>query len=551
MNNQYVQQKKGFHTMQLPAASGSSSVSVLVADIAQLVQEKSSKCHSFGKLLKDQICKSSDHSLTLVMYHDQAVPGNVLQPNMERKSTLVYCSFLELNHWLCKTYSWMTIAVMTDATVGKIADGMTAFVRHLMKLFQSTVLKYGICFIADGRTWHARVKDIAFIADEAALKSTWSNKGASGLRPCLRCQNVLRTDKPIPPPFVHISSADYTSFQIMTDEDVFKLADNLESMKANNVSVALFQHTQKVSGLSYAPAGLLWDKEVRCILPPSKANFDPMHVYFSGGIFGSETLALFSAVDALHKSKQIQVSSRDFETFAGSDWETPVSGSTFHTCRSLRQKWARLVLKDKGSASQALTMWPLLECFVRSTLSSIQALEAEVKSYLALCAVVRSVRRLSKQIGLDEEQRLLELQKIHMQLFISAYGRLQVRPKHHYQFHLGQQAIRWRQLLDCWCTERKHRDFKKLATMLAGNQRFEVDALVKLVLHETAVMVADGFHDGLQGNCLIANGRQYHPGTCLLFLGVDPKAFVVEEFRAEGGCVSAVGELWQLDVELH
>ena len=176
-----------------------------MADLGRLVQDRAASCPSFAKLLKNAILKSPDHNLTLVMYHDQAVPGNVLQNNADRKSTLVYCTFLELKLWLCKAYSWMTVAVLTDRTLSKIADGMTAVMRHLLKLFSNTFLRTGISFVEEGNTWHIRCKDILIIADEAALKATWSNKGASGLRPCLRCQNVLRTDGSIESPFVHIS----------------------------------------------------------------------------------------------------------------------------------------------------------------------------------------------------------------------------------------------------------------------------------------------------------------------------------------------------------
>ena len=40
-----------------------------------------------------------------------------------------------------------------------------------------------------------RARFHACIADEAALKASWSVKGASGTRPCILCRNIVsRTD---------------------------------------------------------------------------------------------------------------------------------------------------------------------------------------------------------------------------------------------------------------------------------------------------------------------------------------------------------------------
>lgn len=363
------------------------------------------------------------------------------------------------------------------------------------------------------------------------------------------CQNVLRRDGALEAPFVHISEHVYDKFQIMADHDVFALADHLERVKAQGVTAAVFARKQKASGLTYSANGLLWDRELRQQLAPSQANYDPMHVFFSNGIFGSEVQCLFEVVDRLHCQGLLSVCSKDFVELAAGKWETPNFPCFLHSCQSQRKRWAELVLKDKASASQALAMWPLLDVFVRTALSQHQMLGKHVASFLSLCAVVRHVRRIAHG-SLADHGVLSCLQQKHMLDFVEAYGRSKVRPKNHYQFHLGLQKLRWTVLLDCWTAERKHKDFKEAARQWNGKD-FAKHMLVKLILHETATMLSKGFEDGLKDHVLTVKGKSYHRGMCLLFLDEAPAAFVIQNFCTSNDGFEAHGQQWQLAPKLH
>lgn len=534
--------------LEMKSSGSDDVVKVLVADICAVVQDRVSRCPAFGSLLRESIRKSPDHKLNLILYHDAAIPGNVLASQPKRKSTLIYCSFIELGDWLSKTYSWITIGVVKDSTLSLIEDGTSSLMRSLVKLLcaQGGLLQSGLTFSVDGATWLLQIRQVALIADEAALKATFSNKGASGLRCCLLCQNVLRTAVEIRPPFVHLSECNHTAFQKMSDSDVFLLADNLTSMKERGETSTAFNLTQKVSGLTYAPNGLLWDKEVRGYLGPNQANFDPMHIYFSNGILGSEARMLFQAVDALHKQNKCAVASQDFVTFAkASWWISPPKPSVLNSYPSQREAAATLALKDKASASQMLSMLPLLDCFARTSLQTCEALKLKLDSFLKLCSAVRSVRR-AKEAPFQSDADILQLQKKHLEAFVLAWGRAQVRPKHHYQFHLGQQTLTWGAMLDCWCTERKHKDFKKAASLIGRNDVFESSMLTKLLLHEEQLMIDQGFGESVKENFLTFEGRSYYKGMTLLFLSEQPQAFVVKGFSNDGGTYQLHGEAWQL-----
>lgn len=337
----------------------------------------------------------------------------------------------------------------------------------------------------------------------------------------------------------------------MSDAEVFIVADHVQASKKQKG----FKELQTTSGLTLQENGLLWDREIREILPPSKAIFDPMHVYFSGGIFGSEARNLFTVINGLHKKGQLEVSSQSFVEFAASaDWLTPRKPSVHQSCPSTRRVAAGLIVKDKASASQALQMYPLLDCWVKVALGSTtnEDLMPKVQSFLKLCAVVRAVRR-AKETPVQDEAHILNLQQESLRLFGLAWGKNKARPKHHYQFHLGSQCVRWNAMLDCWAMERKHRDFKAAANKTTTNKIFATSVLKQLLQHEMEVMAQKGYVNGLHKTTLNMEGKLYHPGDCILFLSGAPMVFVISGFEKDARCnaVSVHGETWQLALKLQ
>lgn len=70
---------------------GHGSESLAVASLPRLLQEKCSHSHFFRQMLQE-IVKKHGSELRLVLAWDEAVPGNILQPDLRRKSALTYAS---------------------------------------------------------------------------------------------------------------------------------------------------------------------------------------------------------------------------------------------------------------------------------------------------------------------------------------------------------------------------------------------------------------------------------------------------------------------------
>ena len=55
------------------------------------------------------------------------------------------------------------------------------------------------------------------------------------------------------------------------------------------LNVGEFEDAEKLYGINYAPHGVLFDAELRELIPPQSTNReDAMHVFFSNGIAGKE-----------------------------------------------------------------------------------------------------------------------------------------------------------------------------------------------------------------------------------------------------------------------
>ena len=135
------------------------------------------------------------------------------------------------------------------------------------------------------------------LADESALRSTWSVKGASGIKPCMLCKNVVQKGTLVGQ--LHNYLKEITSvgpFDGMSDSDWYELADHLTTQQARCTKGQL-ETLEKSAGLNWNPCGLMYDNEMRQKIPPTSSTFDSMHVYFNHGCASNETHLFLDAAE--------------------------------------------------------------------------------------------------------------------------------------------------------------------------------------------------------------------------------------------------------------
>ena len=521
-------------------------VNIPVTLLSKTIQSRCNLSNQFACFLRDSILATNSRALRLIIYHDGVTPGNVLRPNNQLKSVLVYATFAEFGQAaMGMERVWFTLAVIREGELDKLEAGMSTFMKHFVKHLAGEV-SGGISFQADSKPWLLNIAGYSLLSDEAALKQTFQSKGASGLNCCLKCQNVLTLDDNTGGRFVHISEADSSKFIPSTDQDCFLIVDQLSSMKEAGVKPSVVDEFQIVGGFVYFKSGLLQDAVARVLLPPSAANYDPMRVYFSKGIFGFETKLLFRFLDSRWEAGEISVSSDDFLEFAHSRWRCdPLRGMNAHA----RKVMAKLAFKDKAPASGLLFLFPLLDYFARSVLLEYERTRDKIESYISLCDVLRATQQWKK--GDLHRSNLLSLQSKGLDLFVRAWGKDAVRPKHHFAFHISEQVEQIGVYLDCFCCERKHRAFKKIAVVNPRLDGFGKGVLAKLLTHEQELLRLRTFASGLhKDGSYKEDGMTVVKGSCLLLPELQ-FAFVVEGFEPQGCYVELVGKRWAFAAQLH
>ena len=160
-------------------------------------------------------------------YTDEATAGNALHPDKPKECQCIYWSFRELPAWFRRR--WFTFRILRTSDQEQIKGGLSGVVRRVLKEFVGDA-KFNVGVnVADGNggTFKMVVTKIKFIQDEKAFKNTWSVKGASGWRCCLRCKNVLscNTQKIAGDAYLkHVPKALPHEFDIQSDEEFFKHA---------------------------------------------------------------------------------------------------------------------------------------------------------------------------------------------------------------------------------------------------------------------------------------------------------------------------------------
>ena len=124
------------------------------------------------------------------------------------------------------------MAVLRTKISTKIHGGMSACFAELLKvtfeepvsLSRGSVLDLPQPLLACGRFG-------MFLADGDAERATWTCKGASGVRPCFLCQNVVKERHACVDGLVDMGCPHTQLFQMLTDDDVYNTLDILHEAK--------------------------------------------------------------------------------------------------------------------------------------------------------------------------------------------------------------------------------------------------------------------------------------------------------------------------------
>ena len=186
---------------------------------------------SFGVLLKETVARNSQ-PLHLIFYCDEV--GISPLTNDTRKSWGVYWSIAEFGpEALCRDTVWFVVCAARSTLVADFG-GVSRLMKDILKIFFIGMHSFecGIILHTQSGEVFNLVAGLGFIvADEAALKGTFSFKGAPGLKLCSQCMNILSASATLllaATRQVSSTCLDETQFIAWTDNAYLELMDQFK-----------------------------------------------------------------------------------------------------------------------------------------------------------------------------------------------------------------------------------------------------------------------------------------------------------------------------------
>ena len=458
-------------------------------------------CHHFCKLLGELYaeCGADWH---LVLYCDGLTPGAVLAPENNRKSIIWYATLLEFGTRMCFEELWFCLASI-ETSVAKLVPaqlaGLTRLIVRDMVCGDRAMDTAGVILPVGGDRKHemVRIHYHATLADEEALSSMLGLKGSAGVAPCaLRCWCVCKekkvdVDRGLLPltargdNIADITCTRKSDIVLKRDADVWDDCDYLE----RNAGQPGFAEMETCVGINWHPDGILFDRELRKSFKPSASHrYDALHILFSNGLLGAELMYFLN--DA---KRHVGVYFAAFRVYAErSNWQSVGTVRPQKVFSASRESSSTTYLK--AGASELIASYAVFRQWALEEFSGIAAMRSSLRSLLLLLDVVDLVIEAATQpLRCHAEvesiaSRLDAAVFAYLEAFANAYGRDEMRHKHHELVHIADQVRRDNRLLWCFTTERKHIIAKALMSHLKSLRAFALGTVSRMLTAQIGIL---------------------------------------------------------------
>ena len=344
-----------------------------------------------------------------------------------------------------------------------------------------SVQTVGVCFRYGGRAFTLYARLAALGSDGEGLKIGLDVFGWTAIRPCIRCENVLRKDSGLMhrrPGFVEITCSDRRlltkSTQAGLDADIAVLLEASEQVAQGTMGAPALKQLEQAYGIHANANGLLADrmlKEKFSIL--AVITEDWMHGCLQDGVLNMSHNCLMAKVAEVGLTG---VTPAELTKFLKADWEFPKvtrnkSRAIWRVAAATSHETA-FASANKMTAAELLTYYVLLRHFVETVVAPKAAaaeedISKELNAFQACCRVVDLIMLLKKGHAAAAHRRVL-LERLRdavdesIALHIEAYGTALIRAKHHRMQHIADQIDE--AVVDAFTIERLHLLCKEILT---------------------------------------------------------------------------------------
>ena len=456
----------------------------------------SSLCPPFALLMHNALdaCRGC---LSLLLYGDDLTPGNPLRVDGGRKVFAFYYAFLQWPNWMLhRQDTWLCFGTLRVNIIETVRGGVSAvFASILRTMFVTGPANFTSGFFIVGRRGAeilCRASFKGIIADEKGLKEAWGIKGASGVKPCLVCQNIFN--------FLHkrgggvgyklsLDNVERGNWICHTNESIFQIHDDLAAMVAGGLhgKITAFKNLQKDTGINYNPHGLLGCPELRSIISPVDQYFrDFQHTYASNGVASAQLAGVLQAVQD-EPTLQAHGITLDMIKEYASQYNLP-------RCHGrVNKHWFEdtYIASDhvRHFASDVVAMITMMAAFM----SDIVSPHGVLQQHSECLNLMHEIFSLLFSAGVVTEQiytRLKRLIDCHRTLFRRLYPNF-IKIKFHHTGHLADDLYRLGVSLSCFPLERKHRKLKSI--MLYAFRSVELTSAKDYVNHSIQQFVEGRF----------------------------------------------------------
>ena len=519
----------------------------------------------FARLLWKTYLKSPptvDAPWGVIFYSDEVTPGNAMKANNERMIQSIYWSFTNFGAAaLAKEDFWFTFATIKSSDVRKVDGGMSCIINVFLKimflapphtLHRSGVLVYG------GETFGSMrifAGPACALSDESALHMTWLCKGASGVKSCVQCRNIvspnwvglpgLPADSMLKP-YTDPATWDPSGWVEHDQYSILAIQEELRAAHGTLGKTAMINKEQAL-GFSYNANSILQDPETRKLVCPTKHNcFDWPHSLLAGIypiVVGRMEIALLA----------------EGKDFYG-DLDAYMRLFTWPT--NVEKKGAdgkSVFIKKRAVSSHKHKVWKVSQSEVLSTHAVIahwvreQLVPAGVVPLVAHCFLVLSMLThlyVACAKGVVTPEELDRCNRMFLEAFALAFGVEPMVPKFHYILHASAALRRYGFLPNTLALERKHKSIKRHGTAVANHNTATTSVVREVVSHQLYVHEHADWLDLspalFKPRAATAAELREHGASCTSALEVSNAARFSQFEKASKGDIVAVatGESW-------
>lgn len=477
---QHLNHAKAFpclRQLQVPSSETDGTETAWMLSLPALVQAKVDSCPLYRTSMQKALKQRND-TLTLIFYQDEVSGGNILKPEQARKSNLTYFTWLEFPV-LFMAEQWLTLSVTRSNEIARMDAGMANLTRAMLRQIRSeTQNGFAIDLGASGEPTLCWIDRVFLLMDHEAIRAATGTKGAAGLKPCVKCLNVLSLGKALHvPEHEDISCSDMSKFWPASGASVLAAAERLreDMTKGKKKELEKFLGWNAKNFLN----GPLTDLELRDWVTVEDINYDSFHGYYSNGIMPQELGLWYTTLreNCNVTLKHLQTYAAMWQRCPGTPAAKQVSPEKFFTEKTWKEG-----CDYRGDATSTALVLPLCVAFGREVLSEQVEVQAALRSLEALYQVTLLVADLKRKANVE---KLLPMQQKHMEAFSEAYGSSVMRPKFHYVLHTSHQICKNHRHIDCWPCERKHQMYKaRAASNWSNSPHFSKGMLLDLATED-------------------------------------------------------------------